>query len=340
MGWKKPTSSESVSPVVRCLAKRPEDRYPSASELGERLLAFLKQAQDHRGQREMGLFVSGIYPDDPNIPSDILKSLAAVSEDSAASGGISHASVLSATFSSVVGGSSGSSGAGQPSAQGSQPSGLSSNLDVAFVPSSKEKSSSKYDAFEVSAEEDTNATTRGGDDEEDEGGEKITGFEEWSVARKDGRMQLVSKTEPQPGRGAVDEKTPTRTYEPHRGRKKAEDEDLKTDPSDGGAVQRESVSTASPETLVGDGDRSDTADSLEAVAAPAKKASVKPKKAVKAKLVMISQVRLRARTKIHHSRIRSDLARRASEALRRMAKRLRRRRRRAKRAQRCAHAGD
>jgi serine/threonine protein kinase len=152
--------------IMQSLAAKPESRFQNATAFGEKLLSFLKQAQDHRGQREMGLFVSGIYPDDPNIPSDILKSLTQAKQESQSGGVLSKSAVMAASYSGVshVSSSPGGSPPGSSSAAGSVSSSQKSNLDVAFVPPPEQTvESNAYDSFEIVEEEDTSATTRGGD---------------------------------------------------------------------------------------------------------------------------------------------------------------------------------
>jgi len=59
--------------ILRALAMDPAIRYQEASELNEDILSYLSDVRDRHGQREMSLLVSMLFPDEPAIPSDVLR---------------------------------------------------------------------------------------------------------------------------------------------------------------------------------------------------------------------------------------------------------------------------
>ena len=61
--------------ILHSLERDVSKRYPEASGLAEELLAFLRTIDDVHPQRDLGLFVSSLFPDEPSIPSDVAKRL-------------------------------------------------------------------------------------------------------------------------------------------------------------------------------------------------------------------------------------------------------------------------
>jgi serine/threonine protein kinase len=61
--------------ILKALAYEPDDRFPDAGALEESITSFLESAHDMHAQREMGLFVSSLFPDEPAIPSNVQQRL-------------------------------------------------------------------------------------------------------------------------------------------------------------------------------------------------------------------------------------------------------------------------
>lgn len=82
-----PTAPQKIAPwiknelqeiILTALMIDPNERYSDTGKLGIDILEFLRKSGDQISQRDMGLYVSSLFPDEPSIPSDVQKRLFSV----------------------------------------------------------------------------------------------------------------------------------------------------------------------------------------------------------------------------------------------------------------------